>query len=175
MRMGMRVRPLPVLSIFATAALGACASNPNQYPSLALRPAERVTAVYGAPVAVPTPELLPQPDGSVLSQLDSLVAQAQRGDARFQRGEKSARRLVGQAGRAQIGSEQWALATTAVSELEAARGETMTPLAELDRMFAEAVTQGQDTTAIVKARDAVIAIVGRQDAVLGEIRANLGD
>ena len=175
MRNVMRYSHSFALPVSAALILSACAQDVNEYPSLAKRPAERVTAIYGAPEPTATPEPLPQPDASVLGQVDSLLAQANRGDARFRRGEPAARRLVGQAGRARIGTEPWSLATMAVSELEAARGETMVPLAELDRMFAEAMTKGQDVTAIANARDRVIAIVGRQDDVLGDLRRQLGN
>lgn len=168
--------PLSTLgAVLAALALGACAKDAEEYPSLAKRPAERVTAVYGAPEAPATQAPLPQPEGTVLGQLESLVAQAERGDARFRKAEPTARRLVAQAGRAKVGSEGWAQATMAVSELEAARGETMVPLAELDRIYAEAMTQGQDVTAIAAARDRVIVILGRQDQILGELRSVLGN
>ncbi|MEQ1498282.1 MAG: hypothetical protein ABL914_06450 [Novosphingobium sp.] len=163
------------LPLFAAIALGACSQSIGEYPSLAKRPAERVTAIYGVPDAAPAQTPLAQPDAAVLGQIDSLLAQAGRGDARFRRGEPTAQRMVAQAGRARIGSEPWSLATMAVSELEAARGETMVPLAELDRLFAEAFTQGLDVTAIAKARGTVIAIVGRQDDVLSGLRQRLGN
>lgn len=170
----MRRCPPLMLCLIAPFALGACAKDLEGYPSLEKRPAERVTATYGTPGAPSTPEPLPQPDGSVLGQIDSLVAKASRADARFRKGEAQAQRLVAQAGRARLGSEPWIAATMAVSELEAARAEAMVPLAELDRMFAEAMTQGQDVTVIANARDRVIAMISRQDDVLGALRRQLG-
>lgn len=169
-------RSLPTAAIlFSALALGACAQDGGAFPSLAKRPAERVTAVYGAPQPAASPIALPQPAAGVLSEIDSLVGKAQQGDARFRRGEPTAQRLVGQAGRARIGSEPWAVATMAVSELEAARGQTMVPLAELDRMFAEAMTRGEDVTRIANARDRVIDIIARQDTVLGSLQRRLGN
>ena len=165
----------PTAILFSALALSACAQDNGAFPSLAKRPAERVTAVYGAPQPIATPMALPQPADGVLAQIDSLVAAAQQGDARFRRGEPSAQRLVGQAGRARIGSEPWAIATMAVSELEAARGQTMVPLAELDRQFAEAMTRGEDVTRIANARDRVIDIIARQDTVLGALQRRLGN
>ena len=163
------------LCLIAPFALAACAQDVSQYPSLAKRPAERLNATYGAPQAQVQPAPLPLPGASILGQVDSLVAQARQGDARFHRGESTAQRLVGQSGRARIGTEPWSIATMAVSELEAARGQTMVPLAELDRLFAEAMTMGQDVTRIADARDQVIRIIGRQDDVLSGLRRRLGD
>lgn len=169
-------RRLPnAVILFSALALSACAQDASKFPSLAKRPAERVTAVYGAPQQAASPIALPQPGGGVLSQVDSLVGKAAEADVRFSRGEATAQRLVSQAGRARIGSEPWAIATMAVSELEAARGQAMVPLAELDRMFAEAMTRGEDVTRIADARDRVIAIIARQDTVLGALQRRLGN
>ena len=152
--------------LISALSLGACAQDAKEFPSLAKRPAERLTATFGAPDTPAAPQPLPQPSANVLGEIESLVAKAQQADARFRRGEVAARRLTGQAGRARIGSEPWAAATMAVSELEAARGQAMDPLAELDRMFADAMTRGEDVTRIADARDRVIGIITRQDQTL---------
>ena len=169
-------RSIPTAAIlFSALALSACAQDTDAFPSLAKRPAERVTATYGAPQPAAIPIALPQPANGVLAEIDSLIAKAVQADARFRRGEPSAQRLVGQAGRARIGSEPWSIATMAVSELIAARGQAMVPLAELDRQFAEAMTRGEDVTRIADARDRVIAIIARQDTVLGLLQRRLGN
>lgn len=169
-------RSLPNAAIlFSALALSACAQDNGAFPSLAKRPAERLTAVYGVPQPATSPIALPQPAAGVLSEVDSLVGKALQADARFRRGEPAAQQLVGQAGRARIGSEPWAIATMAVSELEAARSQAMVPLAELDRMFTEAMTRGEDVTRIAAARDRVIAIIARQDSVLGALQRRLGN
>lgn len=165
----------PLAAALAALALGACAKDAGEYPSLAKRPAERLSATYGAPTAPASPAALPAPSAAVLGGVDALVGRAQQADARFRRGEAAATRLVGQAGRAARGSEPWALATMAVSELEAARGQAMAPLAELDRLFADAMTRGEDVTRIADARDRVIALIGRQDRVLVALLARLGN
>ena len=162
----MSLRLQTVAILLAALSLGACAQDSGEFPSLAKRPAERVTATYGTPPAPVTRAPLPLPSPQVLGEVDSLVAMAQRADGRFRRGEATARRLVGQAGRARLGSEPWAVATMAVSELEAARSQAMVPLAELDRMFADAMTRGEDVTRIADARDRVIGIIARQDQTL---------
>ena len=162
----MAFRLQTVAFLLSAVSLGACAQDNSEFPSLAKRPAERVTATYGTPAAPVIRAPLPQPSAQVLGEIDSLVAMAQRADGRFRRGEATARRLVGQAGRAPLGSEPWAVATMAVSELEAARSQAMVPLAELDRMFADAMTRGEDVTRIADARDRVIGIIARQDQTL---------
>lgn len=164
--LGMHRSQLPVAILLSALTLGGCAQDVDQFPSLAKRPAERVTATYGTPQAQATPVVLPQPSAQALGEAESLVAKAQQADARFRRGEPTARRLVGQAGRARLGSEPWSIATMAVSELEAARSQAMVPLAELDRMFADAMTRGEDVSRIADARDRVIAIIARQDQTL---------
>ena len=162
----MTFRLAPAAFLISALLLGACAQDTSEFPSLAKRPAERVTATYGTPPAPVIQAPLPQPSAGVLGEVDSLVAMAQQADGRFRRGEATARRLVGQARRARLGSEPWAVATMAVSELEAARSQAMVPLAELDRMFADAMTRGEDVTRIADARDRVIGIIARQDQTL---------
>lgn len=168
-------RHVPTATIvFSALALGACGHGSGSFPSLAKRPAERVTGLYAAPQPAPSPVALPQPGANVLNDTDSLLAQTLQADARFRRGEPAAQRLTGQLAGAGIGGERWAVATAAVSELEAARGQAMASLAELDRMFAETMTRGEDVTGIAQARDRVMAVIARQDTVLDGLQRRLG-
>jgi hypothetical protein len=73
-----------------------------------------------------------------------------------------------------MGSESWAVATIAVSELEVARSEAMLALADLDTLYNDTRVRGEDPGAIGTARDTVTGLIARQDQVLGELRARLG-
>ncbi len=166
-------RRFPLIALAgASLTLSACAGNEGTYPSLAKRPAERITATWPppAPPAPPPPAPL---DPQTAGRLDSLVAQARRADARFHGKEAQTRRLVAAAGNAAMGSESWAVATVAVSELEAARAEAMLAMAELDSLYAEARTQGRDVTAIDAAREQVMAIIAGEDQVLQSLKGRL--
>lgn len=162
-----------VAAMLLPLTLAACAAGQGEYPSLERRPIERITATYSpAPAAEPAP--LPPPPPAVTGKLDGFVAQAKAADSRFRQKEGRARSLVAGSAGAKIGTDSWGTATVAVSELEAARGEAMIALTELDLLFNQAVLAGQDTSAIGQAREQVTALIGYQDQVLGELRSKLG-
>lgn len=162
-----------VAALILSLSLAACAADRGEYPSLERRPMERITATY-SPAAPATPAPLPPPSAAVTGKLDGLIAQARAADGKFRQKEARARSLVGSSAGARLGSESWNVATVAVSELEAARGEAMVALTELDLLFNETVLAGQDASAIGQARDTVLGIIGYEDRVLGELRSKLG-
>ena len=160
-----------LLSIGLT--VSACATNPGEYPSLERRPAERITATY-APATPATPIPLPPPAAGVTDRLDLLVGAARSADAKFRQKEPRARALVNATGKARMGTEAWAVATIAVSELESARAEAMIPLSDLDILYNDTTVRGEDPSAIGTARDAVVALIAQEDQALGELRNRLG-
>ena len=153
--------------------VSACATKPGEYPSLERRPAERITATY-PPADPPPPIPLPPPPAGVTDRLDVLVGAARSADAKFRQKVPRARALVNATGRAKMGTEAWAVATIAVSELESARAEVMIPLGELDILYNDTTVRGEDPSAIGAARDAVIALIAQEDQALGELRNRLG-
>lgn len=166
-------RPYTASLLALTAlALAACAKDAGTYPSLARRPAERVSGT--APVVTPAPDATPAPPSSELTdRLDRLVAEARSADARFRQNSARTRNLVSAASGAAPGSEGWAVATVAVSDLESQRSQAMIALADLDALYAAETVAGSDASAIARARDQVIAMVGEEDAVLNELKGRL--
>ena len=158
--------------IAAALLLSGCARDTGQYPSLERRPAERLTATFDAP-QVPDIVVPPAPSALVTGQAGPLITQAERADAKFRQREPRARSLVGSNG-AKMGSESWAVATIAVSELETARSEAMLALADLDTLYNDTRVRGEDPGTIGAARDRVTGLIARQDQVLGELRSRLG-
>ena len=168
----MHCRATPLLLACASLALAACAKDEGTYPSLAKRPAERITATW--PPAPPPPPPAPAPlEPGTIERLDLLVAQARSADARFHGKEARARTLVTAAAGAPMGSEAWSVASVAVAELEVARAKTMQALSGLDSVYADTRTAGRDTAPIDTARQTVIAIVSGQDRVLADLRGKL--
>ena len=165
--------PHTTLVLSAVLLLGACATSSNEYPSLARRPAERLTATYDAPPA-PVAVVLPAPPASVTGRLGGLVDAAQTADAKFRAREARARTTVSAAGSAKVGSESWGTATIAVAELESARAEAMQALSDLDTLYNDTRVRGEDPGQIGAARDSVTGLISRQDQVLGELRSRLG-
>jgi hypothetical protein len=161
---------LILLAVSASLLLSACARDRGEYPSLARRPAERVSGT--APVVTPPPEA-PQPPAEVTGQLDGLVAKARAADAKFRAAAPRARSLVSAAAGAAVASESWSVATVALADLESQRSQAMIALADLDALYAAEGIKQSDTRAIAAARDAVIAIVAGEDEVLNDLKGRL--
>lgn len=171
---GLAMRRSHTASLLALTALtlAACAKDAGTYPSLARRPAERVSGT--APVVSPAPEATPMPPPpELLDRLDRLVAEARSADARFRQNSPRTRALVSAASNAAIASESWAVATVALADLESQRSQAMIALADLDALYAAAAVAGSDSSAVARAREQVIAMVGEEDAVLSELKSQL--
>lgn len=168
----MKARIRPAAVVLLAALIGGCAADQEVYPSLARRPIER--QMEAPPAPPPPPPAVPAPPApELVARLDQLVAQARAAHAKFESRESKARSLAGSARGSAIASEAWAVATIAVSDLEAARSEAMIALADLDAMHAAAVVEGRDASAIGAARESVTALVAREDAILAELRGSL--
>jgi hypothetical protein len=168
----MLLRPYAML-VSTALLLAGCASDRGQYPSLARRPAERITASFDTP-QVAAPVVRPAPPAAVTGRLGGLVNAAEAADTKFRSREARARSVVGAGSGAKIGSESWATATIAVAELEAARAEAMVALTDLDMLFNDTSIRGEEPGSIGAARDKVIGLIARQDRVLAELRGRLG-
>ena len=155
------------------ALLAGCAQDAGEYPSLARRPAERISGT--APVVVPEAPPAPPPPLSPelaarLTQLGNMVVKSH---GEFTAKEARARSLVGAASGAAVASERWSVATVALAELESARSEAMIALADLDMLYASARIAGDPATVIGETRSRVLAVVAREDAVLAELRGRM--
>jgi hypothetical protein len=156
----------------AALALSACAKDEGAFPSLARRPAERLNTPV--PNATPSPEAtIASPDPALIERIAALEAKARSAHERFSARSGETRTLVAAAAGAPVASENWSVATIALSELEAARSEAMIALADLDALYARAVVEGTDSAALSKARDAVTGMVGEEDRMLAELQGRL--
>ncbi|WP_232730123.1 hypothetical protein [Novosphingobium kunmingense] len=165
------MRPI-LLAATVPLLLSACSSAQGDFPSLARRPAERVSGT--APVAPSTEAPAPAPvDPQLAGTLDGMVAQARAADAKFRANAPRARALVGAAAGSAVASESWAVATVALADLESQRSQAMIALADLDALYAAKGIERADTTAIAAARDRVITIVSEQDQVLADLKGRL--
>ncbi|WP_137679676.1 hypothetical protein [Aurantiacibacter suaedae] len=155
----------------APLALGACATPPGDYPSLAQREIERVDMVITPPQTIPAPP--PSPAEPTLSQAEDLVKSVRSAHNAFLAGESAVRSRVAAARRANAGSDAWALAEVALAGLSTQRSRAMVALADLDRLFIAASTSGESTETIGEARSEAAGMVAAQDAVLSELSAEL--
>lgn len=166
-------RLFPLAPLFLTAA---CASTPGEYPSLALRDAERVEGTFGADTAdqVPAPPPPPiVPNADLAARLAELQRQASGFDARFRAAAPAAERLARAAGG--TGSDSWAAAQVALADLDSLRSQAAVSLADLDTLWVDATLEpGSPREAIGAVRESVQAMIAAQDAVLARLRSRAG-
>lgn len=156
----------------STLVLSACAAEQGSFPSLARRPAERIAETPPAPHEQPVPV---PPDPALIARIEVLETMARAADARFRARTAQARALISAAAGAPIASEEWSVATIALSELEAARSEAMIALAEIDSLHARAVIEETDSAALATAREKMVAMVSEEDRALADLGAGLAD
>jgi hypothetical protein len=160
-----RALALPVL-----AALAACASPPGEYPSLAIRPAERATGTLQPPAAEP---VLTAPAAATLDRVSQLAADARADHQGFVQTVAGARDAIAAARGKPIGDDSWARGEAALADVRAARAKTIIPLADLDRLYVDAATQGEATDRIGAARDEVTGLVVAEDRTVDQLSADL--
>ena len=165
-----------VLLICTLFLLAGCAGTASErYPSLATRDVERAEGTFepvpGRQLEVPqVPVTMP---GSLDERLAALVEQARGAHAEFTGAVPAAERRVGAAAGSAIGSDSWATAQVALADLDSARSNAAIVLGELDTLYTAATVQAEDATAIVEARNTVIALVSEEDSVLERLRAQV--
>ena len=155
--------------------LGACAGQKGDYPSLAIRDAERVEGQFdtGERARLDVPPVEVDLTGGLEARLAGLVDQAERAHAEFLALEPRVASLVAAAGSRDVASNAWAAAQVALAELDSARSRAAIPLGDLDTLYTAANVAAEDVAAIEAARREVISLIERQDAVLAELRGNL--
>lgn len=150
--------------------LGACAAS-AQYPSLAIRDAERVTGTMEP--AQPEPYVPPPPAPAVLGQLDRLAGDAASAHRAFLAAVPQARSAIAAASGSAPGDDSWARAHLALADLEGSRSPATIALADLDRLHLESSLEGASLERIDAARAQVAAQVAEQDQALAALKAEL--
>ncbi len=160
------------LSILIPAALlGACATH-GDYPSLAQRPAERIGGTFAPEIAEAEPSPAPAPSADLVARLAALQRDATSLHAQFSNALPAARRFA--AARGGIGSDSWASAQVALADLDSLRSRAAVSLAELDTLWVDTTIAAGPRDAIGATRDAVEALIRREDEVLAQLRGRVG-
>lgn len=122
--------------------LGACSLPEGKFPSLAKRPYETDTPIVEPPME---PEILSTrlPD-SLRIQLEALVAKHEAAEAAFRTALPAARQAAQSGTGAAAGSESWVVAQMEISRAEQKRSESLSALAEIDRLIANERDKGSD-------------------------------
>ncbi|KLE35035.1 hypothetical protein AAW00_00605 [Aurantiacibacter luteus] len=167
----MQPRLLPVFaaSLVLLPLLGACASaGEDDYPSLAIREAERDTGAFQPPPYVPT-----YPAPAAVAGAQGFAAQAREAHAAFLAALPAARARVNTARGSGMGSDAWSVAQVAVATLEGHRARAMIALVELDRIYVDAGTEGQETAGVQDLRGPVEALVAEENAIVAGLLGDL--
>jgi len=151
--------------------LAGCATATEEYPSLDLRDAERVSGIFEP--APPVPYVPPPTPAAVRDRLDQLAAEAASAHQAFLAEAPAARNTVAAASGAEMGSDGWARASVAVAGLEGTRSRAMIALADLDRLMVDAAVEGAELERIVAVRNTVTAQVNEQNAAIEGLLASL--
>lgn len=146
--------------------LAGCAREAASYPSLAVRPAERVGGTFTPP---PPPLPGPMPEGT-LGRLGDVQAAARAAHDRFLAQLPRARELAAAGGGAGVESDRWAAAQVALADLDSIRSQTAVALGDLDLLFAEATLSFTDRAAVEQTRADVLALIREEDRVLAGLR-----
>jgi len=155
-------------ALLPLALLAGCATPPGDYPSLAIREAERIAGTIEP--AEPGPYVPPALPSAVLGAAENLAATARQAHEAFLAEAPRASATVENARGAAVGSETWARAEVALASLISARGRTMEPLADLDRLYVDAAVEGQALADIAATRGAVEAQVAEEDAAIARLQ-----
>ena len=155
------------------AMLAGCANSAGSYPSLEMRPGERVSGTFEppAPEAPPPPPAVASAD--LVARLAELRAEASAAHGDFLEAAPGARRLASAAAGSAIGSDSWASAQVALADLDSARSRAAVPLGTLDILYVDASIANEARSEIDSVRSAVIAMLEEEDAVLAQLRANV--
>lgn len=162
----------PASGIALILALGACASTSDRYPSLAIRDAERV---HGSAQAVtPEPEPQPvQPSADLAQRLVQLRGAAARGHQAFLSAAPRTKSLIDAARGSAVASDSWVAAQASLSGLETVRNETMTSMAELDKLLLQAELEGGAREAVAATRSEVGSLLDSENATLEQMAGSL--
>ena len=161
---------LPFLSAGCAALLlGACGGAQKEYPSLAVRDAERMvgelTPVQGEPAA---------PTYSVpAAKVDEALASARNAHIRFLAARPGAVTLVQQASGLGIGDDTHSRALIALADLTTLHSETSSALADLDRLEAQGATLFAPLDAVRAAQGEVESLVLAQNQTLDSLASEL--
>lgn len=152
------------LILIAFLPLCACTLPKSEYPSLAIRDIERVNGTMQP--AEPEPDPLPAPLPANFAEIQSLADTARAAHQRFLAAEPAARSRVNAARGAGSGSEAWAVAQVSLAGLESIRSDAMIAMADIDRLYVAAATEGSEIQELGDVRGEIVNLIAAEDATI---------
>ena len=162
-----------LLILFSIGLLSSCAASGGDYPSSALRQAEREEGIRrpstdGLALIDPAP-----PSVVVQERINSRLAAARAAHGRFLAALPATLRAVAAGGRAAVEADAYAAAQIAVGNLQAISSETAFAVADLDALLAARSNALESTDAVSVARDAAAALLREENATLDMLEGSL--
>ena len=166
-------RAIPILCL--PLLLAACASASEEYPSLAIREAERVRGTIDTPPQVDAePPAPPRPvPPALLEQVAQYRAQAVEAHAAFLDAAGSARRAVAAARGAGIAGYSWSSAAVAVADLQSRRSRTAEAVTDLELVAVQVELEQLPNVEVGAAYQDVLALLAEEDALVAELNGAL--
>jgi hypothetical protein len=169
-------RAASLTPLAAAVLLQGCAAS-SDYPSLAVRPVERVEG-SGTPAtdtadAIPT---LPPASADLTARLSGLVDVARKAHTSFEAKQSATERAVAASGARE--SDSWTSAEVALSDLQTSRSAALTALAELDQLYVDERAAHPEQVSpiaatIATARDQVDGWVSAETVVISRLGSRL--
>ena len=153
----------------AILALPGCATAPDQFPSLAVREAERMSGTLTPAQPEPAAPTYSVPAGEV----ENALAMARGAHERFVAGQPATTRLINSASGLAMGTDTHSRALIALADLTTYHSETASALASLDRLEAQGAVLFAPIDAVKAAQAEVEAMIGQQDAALDQLAREL--
>lgn len=155
----------------AFALLAGCAGNSDQYPSLAIREAERAVGQF-TPTQV-SDEVSPTRSPASAQDIAKLVEQASESHRAFRAAQPSAGRLVSGARGTSTESDARAQALVALADLTSMRSNTAITLGDIDLLAAQGKTEFSTSSDLEAAQVLVADLVDQQDRALAALWGQL--
>ncbi len=179
----MKVTPAKIarLSVFTLPVLlAACLQPMAERPSLERREVE--LRDRQAEAKAPPPPIETVSDPALARDLAAMLARADKAEADFAVARSAAQAATGAARGDAVGSEDWSVAQTRISALDAPRRELAQILGDLEELYVARVQKeaagevkpgGSDQ--IEQARVHLLALLEGQDKVIGQLRTSLAN
>jgi hypothetical protein len=161
-----------VVLVLGASAISGCAASNSTYPSLSIRDFERGQGSFDAPRGSTPIAIAPLPQDKA-ARIVALLDQIQASHARFMSEAPGARSAVVSGAGSAVGDDRWAAAQVALASLDSERSQAAVALADLDLMYAETSLAVERIEDVANAREAALARLREQDAILAELRGTL--
>ncbi|MBJ6121154.1 hypothetical protein [Sphingomonas mollis] len=158
------------VALIVVLALSGCAGDRGTYPSLAIRPTEKV----GFAEPTPPPPTVAKSDPALDATLAGMTAKLRAIVSGFDADAARAERAAAAARGRPVGSDPWLTAQTALAALDEWRAQASTLASDASQLASDrAATLAPEYPGVDAMQQAATAEATRQDGVIGRIQASL--